>query len=610
MSFLKIIIIFAISSIFGTFVYADNKAIFELLNLYSKNSPNKLYEQIQIVLHQPDKDIDKEKDAILNLYFGRYYTLIGKKGPSLEYLLNAKTYFEQNEKLEYLPLTYMYVGNLYRHNKDFINARDYYKKALTNPYIDSSLIGWITNHLGDVHLSEFSIDSIPDHLDSAQMYYNQSLKIAKLINNKALIGGNYNNFGDIHFIKNEFNDAINNYKISLDIEISIDDLGETIENYTDIANCYIFLNQSKSALPFFYDALAKLHLSNISFEERRSYQMGIDIYKDLNKKDSVAKYAILLAGTERKIAEDQDVKTKSFLEYKDRLEHFKFEKGRLEIKEANSKLIIYLLIFVTLLIGAILYIIWQKLSNKKRENEELIIAYDKINKLNTTKDKFFSIIAHDLKGPVGSMKSLLDLMMDDLEQFTFEDIKEILGDFKLQTDSTLALLMNLLDWSRSQKGSIKYDYVDSDFNAIINSNIDLFGGIASNKKINIVNKLNKELNVFIDYNSISTVLRNLISNSLKYSNENGTIEIGTTYLDDNFVEVYVKDYGVGMTEEQASLLFSLHVNNSTYGTYNERGTGLGLLICKDFVENNFGEIWVNSTKDVGTTFFFTLKLSQ
>jgi signal transduction histidine kinase len=246
----------------------------------------------------------------------------------------------------------------------------------------------------------------------------------------------------------------------------------------------------------------------------------------------------------------------------------------------------------------------------QKQREELQKQSFELQELNATKDKFFSIIAHDLKGPVGSMKSLLDLMMDDLEQFTFEDIKEILGDFKLQTDSTLALLMNLLDWSRSQKGSIKYDYVDSDFNAIINSNIDLFGGIASNKKINIVNKLNKELNVFIDYNSISTVLRNLISNSLKYSNENGTIEIGTTYLDDNFVEVYVKDYGVGMTEEQASLLFSLHVNNSTYGTYNERGTGLGLLICKDFVENNFGEIWVNSTKDVGTTFFFTLKLSQ
>jgi signal transduction histidine kinase len=583
-------------------IFSNVDEIYNNFLLYSRNQPDSLLSYVKKISVTENLNQDKEIKAVINMFLGRYYDVTGNLEEGAKWLLESKNYFENFQKKKYLPLVYIYLGNLYRHFSDFQKSNSNYQLALNQKgSITPNQIAWVYNHFGDNHKAN-------NRMDSAMYYYGKSLEKSIEIKDTSIQSNNYNNIGDVFVEISLIDSAISYYKKSLELNYKINDRVEVIQNLRLLSYSYLLKNDLKSSLEYFYKTLDFLGNYKNYYELRKTLEQGIKIFKHLHNIDSVAKYSELLYKMEREFSKNQQDNNRKLIEFESDSKNLEMKYKLLQEVELNQSYYILLLISFAALILLILGFLWLKFHNKKKENIKLQQAYDKINELNETKDKFFSIIAHDLKGPVSTMKNMLHLMVSDYQNFSDEDLYEMLEEFKTQTDSTLGLLLNLLDWSRSQRGSIEYHHNKVNLNYLIDDNIFLLAGIAKTKEIELINELNKDLYVYIDENTINTVIRNLISNSIKYSTEKSKIEIGAIPKDEDHISVYIRDYGVGMTIEQVNNLFKLKSNKSTYGTNNEKGTGLGLIICKDFVQNNFGEIWIESHINKGSTFYFSLRI--
>ena len=236
----------------------------------------------------------------------------------------------------------------------------------------------------------------------------------------------------------------------------------------------------------------------------------------------------------------------------------------------------------------------------ENKNNEL-----KLIELNTTKDKFFSIIAHDLKSPFNSVLGFSELLMVHVNEKDYEQIGEFANVIRQSSIKAMNLIMNLMEWAQSQSGRIEFNPEYFEINTIVNEAILLMEGSAEQKSIIITNKLAPDIQVNADKNMISTVLRNLISNAIKFTQPNGKISV-TSVVNHNELTISVMDTGVGISEDRINNLFKIGEGYSIHGTKEEHGTGLGLILCKDFIEKNDGKIWAESIVGKGMTFFFSL----
>lgn len=252
----------------------------------------------------------------------------------------------------------------------------------------------------------------------------------------------------------------------------------------------------------------------------------------------------------------------------------------------------------------------------RKQNEELIklntSLEDKVEQrtkelsiANASKDKFFSIIAHDLKSPFNALFGLTDFLIGSWDEIDEATKLELITDLQHSSKVTYNLLQNLLEWSRSQTGNIKIEAVEFDAAKIIAENVDILDGQAENKQIKVENGVDIETLCYADVNMISTVFRNIISNALKFTHQKGKIEIGVAKTP-SYNEFFVKDNGIGMDEDTLSKLFKITEKVKRNGTADEEGTGLGLILCKEFVEKNEGSIRVESTVNEGTSFYITV----
>jgi signal transduction histidine kinase len=257
-------------------------------------------------------------------------------------------------------------------------------------------------------------------------------------------------------------------------------------------------------------------------------------------------------------------------------------------------------------------IIWTGTLNditERKNAEQLILSQNQeLKKLNAEKDKFFSIIAHDMKSPVNSIKGFSELLIELVEDRDYEKIKEFAGIILLSTNRAISLLTNLLEWSQSQSGRMAFNPEYFELNSVLNEVVLLFNGNAEQKFIKIVNEIDTGVKINADRRMIGSVLRNLISNAIKFTNPGGKITI-TTVIEENEIVISVADTGVGIKKERLDKLFSISESYSTQGTQKEKGTGLGLILSKEFVEKHNGKIRAESTVGVGTVFYVSLPLS-
>jgi PAS domain S-box-containing protein len=249
----------------------------------------------------------------------------------------------------------------------------------------------------------------------------------------------------------------------------------------------------------------------------------------------------------------------------------------------------------------------QDITKLKESNEEIINKNETLKELNATKDKFFSIISHDLRSPLSSIVNLSELMTDRSYDFSVDEIGSFAKSLHQTADSTYKLLENLLEWSRLQRGNISFNpekIIISDF--FTSCDPSLFEK-AKNKNVKIEMKHVEDLVVIADKNMLRTIMRNLLSNAIKFTKSNEKVVIEVKKLKKGEVLFAIKDNGIGMPLEMISRLFNVAENVSRPGTDDEPSSGLGLILCKEFVEQHNGKIWVESTEGKGSTFFFTIK---
>ncbi|NLO19941.1 MAG: PAS domain-containing sensor histidine kinase [Ignavibacteria bacterium] len=250
------------------------------------------------------------------------------------------------------------------------------------------------------------------------------------------------------------------------------------------------------------------------------------------------------------------------------------------------------------------------LEEKNMLIEELSRTKSKLEKINIEKDKFFSIISHDLRSPFQGFIGLTGIIAESIDFMPKEEIKELANGMQNSATNLYKLIENLLQWTQLQRGRLKASIDSINLNKTVLQNIELSDNLAKEKNIAIKNEIPEDMLVLADYQMINTVIRNLISNAIKFTNQNGNIAIGVKESPENKACIYVKDDGIGMSEQTQNDLFRIDKKILSQGTAGERGTGLGLLISKELVEKNNGEIWVESEVGKGSTFYFTLPLHK
>ena len=392
-----------------------------------------------------------------------------------------------------------------------------------------------------------------------------ALEIRERLKDDNGLAQSYNNVSVLYFDEKNYKRAISNLQLALQSGRKSQDQDELMKSYDYLSKCYREQKDFKKAL-----------------EYRESF-LGIEDFIGKEKNEHQ-----LLEAQNRYVMQKQELQI-------DKLEGDREQREK--VIEAQNKLKnnLMLLIAFGMIIGAlVLYLYFLKQRSAR-----------KLQELNATKDKLFSIIGHDLKGPLNSLTSFSSLLLNHIDMISKEEIKMLSQDIDKSLKNLFTLLENLLEWSRSQTGSI--DFKPEEFNLadVLKENEGLLKVQAQNKKITVVNENKLDLPVKLHRHSINTVVRNLLSNAIKFTPEGGKITMSAEVNGSHFL-VSVTDTGVGMSNAAMQKLFKLGTKHSTLGTAKEAGTGLGLILCKDFVEKNGGTIGVESKEGYGSKFYFTM----
>jgi PAS domain S-box-containing protein len=243
---------------------------------------------------------------------------------------------------------------------------------------------------------------------------------------------------------------------------------------------------------------------------------------------------------------------------------------------------------------------------RKKSEEEIKLKNELLQTLNAEKDKFFSIIAHDLKGPMSAFVAVTQILTEDIQNMTLDEIRDITISMKTDATNIYKLLENLLEWSRLKRGVMEFKPEKLNIRKMISTGIEVVSMPARNKGIEIVIDVPVNLDVTADAHMFETVIRNLVSNSVKFTTTGGKVIVSASVNQDNDIEIRISDNGIGMTPELKSKLFMLNEKTSRPGTEGESSTGLGLLLCKEFIEKHDGRIWVESEVGKGSVFNFTI----
>lgn len=282
----------------------------------------------------------------------------------------------------------------------------------------------------------------------------------------------------------------------------------------------------------------------------------------------------------------------------------------------KSRNIVLYMLLITIVLVLLLTIIIIRSTHKNRLellkiNEQLEgkvrTRTKELQELNATKDRFFSIIAHDLKSPFNYLLGMTELLSENMDTMSPEKLKVFIKKLNGSAQSAFDLLENLLVWARAQQKMIIMSQKVHNLKGLVNSSIKPILNLSLEKSINLSIEIDPEDKIFVDEYMISTVIRNLVSNAIKFTKNNGYIKVSAKKKDAE-VTISVNDSGIGMSKKTISKLFKIGEDVSISGTNNETGTGLGLILCEEFVTKHGGKIWAESKEGVGSTFYFTVPI--
>lgn len=431
-----------------------------------------------------------------------------------------------------------------------------------------------------------------------------------------------NNIGVLYALMKNEAKSLANHQVSLEIRQALKDKRGLAESYNNLAGWYYRQNDFAGAIH--HGTLALEHARESQEQEQifKSYDLLSMAYKGMQDYEKGLMYRELALAIyefiqnerhERQLLETQNryVVGKKEAEIQE-LHAVRIERERELAEQKRFRNALFVLVALVLVIAGLLLILYLV---KRRSNVVLQVARkqvqqqnEKLQELVQTKDKFFSIISHDLKGPLNSLTSFSHLLINHTDSLSKDEIRMLAGDLDKSVKNLLGLLENLLEWSRSQTGNIDFTPESFDLTEVMEKNKNLLQSQASDKKITISVESAGTYPVKLHKASINTVVRNLVSNAIKFTPEGGRIALDIHQRGDHF-SLRIADNGVGMSQEVMARLFRLDSKHTTPGTANEKGTGLGLILCREFVEKNGGKISVQSTAGKGSVFSLTFPIS-
>lgn len=541
---------------------------------------------------------------VLKTYYDLPYTakLLNNVGIIYMELLNYKLAINYHERALgiyeglgnqiQMAVTLNYIGNVYWHAKDFSSALKNYMQALRlrEEIGNQSSIASSLKNIGLIYRDM-------DDYNKSIEFYNNALSVYEQIGNKLGYASVLNNIGDVYMHFNKPVKAIDFYKKSLTIKKEINDKRGIAITSLNIGQLYLKNGNYSGAKPYLTKARLIAEgvgeselLKNVAYENYLLYSKLGDVRKTLtyfqeysNQKDSM-----LNRENSKRISELQ-IRFEMTLK-ENEIENLKKQKELDDIRIGYQlKMVIALIVCFLLAVYAAIQF-YLRLKSKKKANVLL--------------EKIFSVIAHDLREPASSLSNM-SYLLSDQSSVSEQEKKEIVGSIASMAQSMNGLLDNLLSWSHSQRGGIVLKAEKVNPLQITENNIEVLKHIALDKNIKFKNEIVESLNLFADRNSVSLVIRNLLSNALKYSFDNSEIRI-FAYSDHQNIVIGVEDFGKGISPEKIKSLFQSNIISSEPGTRSEMGTGMGLKICTDFVRANKGRIWAESILNKHTIFYFSL----
>jgi signal transduction histidine kinase len=505
---------------------------------------------------------------------GKTNASIGRIDAALENYETALSYKDEVEDPRYEAEALFNIAHLYTDQGKYDKALETHKRALSirRDIRDKKNEALSLNDIGELYrLMKNEEKALANHV--------VALEIRQAAGDKRDLAESYNNIGILYFLQKNFERSIANLLLGLSAARDAQAREQIRKSYDYLSQCYSALSDYKKALAYKDDfVLINDFIQNEKTEQR-------------------------LLATQNRYVMDQK---QSQIE---RLDAIRAEREKeLQAQKQFRNLLVALIALAAVIVLLVLYLYIVK----QRSNKVLQVVNAKVQQqnlelqdLNATKDKFFSIISHDLKGPLNSFTSFSGLLINHTDSLSKDEIKMLAKDLDKSLKNLFTLLENLLEWSRSQTGNMEFKPERFDLPALLQQNKELLQAQASNKKITLEGLFQDALTINAHRHSVNTVVRNLISNAIKFTPEGGTITLGVK-PGEGQVTVSIKDNGVGMPPEVIQKLFRIDTKHTTKGTADEKGTGLGLILCKEFIEKNGGRIWVESEVGRGSVFSFTL----
>ncbi len=498
------------------------------------------------------------------------------------------------------------IANLYADQKYYDESLEYYKKVRK---LNDSLGDEIAQAESMSNLASLYADM--KNLEYAMFNVNRSIDIFEKYRIMDWLAFAYETKGKVYLKKYKYNWALYWYRQSEVIHENLDDDRARIDLYNGMAETYIGLENDSIATRYAEEAFRISNSINFAEGTKKCSKTLYEIYRRQQDYATALAYHELYQELSDTLSRNENRQSLSMLKTKTEYEQQK----QLLIKDnekalAAQKRFIYFgsgLLLVSLLIIYLVYRskkLQQRLTRELEAKQEILERRkSELQSDNETKVKLFSVIGHDLRGPVGALKELLQIFKDG--EISINELASYMPKLRSDVDHIFFTLNNLLSWGYSQLNGAVTRPTSVLLEGIAAENIKLLNEIAENKSIKIISEIPANTQVWSDPHQVDIVLRNLISNALKFTPENGMVTLHAEEKEEYWI-ISIRDTGVGMDRLTLQKIFKEENTHSTYGTANEKGTGLGLTLCKEMILKNGGEIWVDSLLRKGSTFYFTL----
>ncbi|GAA0894177.1 hypothetical protein GCM10009122_38570 [Fulvivirga kasyanovii] len=582
-----------------------------------------------------------------------YHTVQSNYKEALKYDLEALRLYKQMDYGAGVTLALNSIGEDYYDLDLFSDAYDYYQQSLKKAQeINNKLyVAIATYNIGRVLKSM-------GQLEKAREYIENSMKLSSVIDDHEGLAYSGHDIGEILIMEGQYEKALTELQKALELSIKLEttvlipqiqnkiavayeNLGEfeksldyhnraleryqELNNKSGIAETQLGLGVARMKMGE-YDKAGELLNTSLTLSKSmnnneliiKAYEEMSNLYEKKGEYQLSLKYYKMFKAMEDSVFSEKQKEQFAQIQIKYETANKDMEIALLNQKEEQQKVqlkneeFFRNILVVILAFTAVLLITLYRSSVRRKKINDLLVIHQKemeeqsreLAGLLEMKDKFFSIVSHDVRSPIHALVGILDML--DEGNLNQEELRQLTKSLKVRLDNTRKLLDNLLDWALVQMNEITIQEEPLELKELVEENLNFFREI-NDKDIQFIDNVEKDTSVLADRNMLDLIIRNLVANSIKFTRDGGFVEISAEDKDNDTLIVSIKDNGIGMSEEQRSQLFNTTVLYTTKGTANEKGTGLGLKLCKEFVERMGGKIWVESKEGEGSTFKFTIK---